>query len=514
MPSLTLPRRSMIAFSPFWPRWLSPQQRQDCAFGEKARGSRRKTFASAFARTAVFPLLFLAGALFAPAAHAQYFALGKGAYPLEFYDIDFSYLADPANRTGQLDALHYIPVGIGSEAYLSLGGEFRQQFWSWNNAGHGLRAPLQNTYDLERIVGDIYFHFDRHLAVFLQLARYDAFNRISPSTTDQDRGRIQQGFIELKEPVGPADVTARLGRQEIFLGSGRFVWINDSSNVRTTQDGVRLRARFPNEATLDLAVARPVTSVLDAFSDWDTHSGVFGAAYASQVLLPNQLHLDEYYFYRRNIGAQYVGLAGNEDRHTVGGRVWGAFGPLLYDGDFAYQFGTFNNKAISAFGASTRVLYSFESLPWNPGLQLQTSYFSGGGGPNSKTIGTFSAPFPRPTMLNYAGLETLENLIEVYPAFIVSPTPTFAFRFGPEILWRASRYDAVYVSRATPLPKTMTPTDTAAYIGTNLVATAQWRLAPNIILFGEYLHELAGPAITLAGGHGADVGVVQIDFNF
>ena len=40
------------------------------------------------------------------------------------------------------------------------------------------------------------------------------------------------------------------------------------------------------------------------------------------------------------------------------------------------------------------------------------------------------------------------------------------------------------------------------------------RLRRNVILFAEYLHELAGPAITLAGGHGADVGVVQIDVNF
>jgi hypothetical protein len=62
----------------------------------------------------------------APPAHAQYFALGKGAYPLEFYDIDFSNLADPANRRRPLDQIHYIPIGPDSETYLSLGGEVRQ----------------------------------------------------------------------------------------------------------------------------------------------------------------------------------------------------------------------------------------------------------------------------------------------------------------------------------------------------------------------------------------------------
>ncbi len=87
-------------------------------------------------------------------------------------------------------------------------------------------------------------------------------------------------------------------------------------------------------------------------------------------------------------------------------------------------------------------------------------------------------------------------------------------RFGPEVLWRASVNDAVYISRTTPLPTTLAANDRASYIGTNLVATATWNVAPNVNLFAEYLHELAGPAITRAGGHAADVGVVQVDFNF
>lgn len=227
------------------------------------------------------------------------------------------------------------------------------------------------------------------------------------------------------------------------------MWLNDSSNIRTTHDGVRLHADVQGNATLDLFASRPVTPVLDAFSDWDSHSGTFAAAYASEAVIPNRLHVDEYYYFRHDIGAQYADLTGNEDRDTLGGRVWAAFGPFKYDSDFAYQFGTFDSRPISAFGTSTRLLYSWEALPWDPGIQFQTSYFSGTGQSNG-TIGTFSAPFPRPTMLNYAGLETLENLIEVYPAVVVNPTADLAFRFGPEILWRPSVYDAVYISRTTP----------------------------------------------------------------
>lgn len=68
-------------------------------------------------------------------------------------------------------------------------------------------------------------------------------------------------------------------------------------------------------------------------------------------------------------------------------------------------------------------------------------------------IGTFNAPFPRPTLLNYAGLETLENLIEAYPAVLINPLPDLSLRFGSQVLWRANGKDAVYISRATPLIK-------------------------------------------------------------
>jgi hypothetical protein len=466
--------------------------------------------------------LALSALLFAaPAAHAQYFSLGKGTYPLEFYDIDFTYLADPDKRSGLLDTLHYIPLGLGAGSYLSVGGELREQFWDQVNESHALRSPTRDNYDLQRWVADAYLHVDSHVAVFAQLARADAFGKNGPSTTDETRGRVQQGFIELKEPVAAVDVTAHLGRQEITLGSGRFVWINDSSNVRTTHDGAHVHAAFADGVTVDLVATRPVTPTYTAFDDWSSHSGSFGAAYASEPLFSDQLHIDEYYYYRRSPGAQFASFTGNDDRNTVGGRLWGASGGFKFDSDLAYQWGTFDptlpktvtlQKTISAFGMSSRVLYGFDEAAWQPAVQFQTSYFSGSDNPKGGVIGTFLAPFPRPTLLNYAGLETLENLIEAYPAVLINPLTDLSLRFGPQVLWRANVKDALYISRTTPLTKTLN--DEARYVGTNLTWTAQWRLARNVTVFGEYVRELAGKAITEAGGHGADVGVIQVDFNF
>jgi hypothetical protein len=466
----------------------------------------------------------LLGCLFGAApASAQYFALGKSPYPLEFYDIDFSSLADDSQRRSFLDDLHYIPLPFNADSYLSLGGEVREQYWTQSNESHALRTPVDNSYDLQRVVADAYLHFDSHVGVFAQVARDDAFNKINYSTTDDSRGRVQQGFVSVGGPIDTVDVTAHVGRQEITLGSGRFVWINDSSNVRTTHDGARVHAAFADGATIDLVASEPVTPTYAAFDDWSSHAGSFGAAYLSEPFLDKRLHVDEYYFYRRNPGAQYAALVGNEDRDTLGGRLWGAFGSFKFDADFAYQYGSFDAtsgkeaataaaKTISAYGTSARGLYTFESVALAPGVQFQTSYFSGSDNPKGRTLGTFAAPFPRPTVLNYAGLETLENLIEAYPSVLVNPARDLILRLGPESLWRANVHDAVYVSRSTPLTKTLN--DDARYIGTNLIATAEWRITPSITAFTEFLHEIAGPAITRAGGHGANIAVVQLDVNF
>jgi hypothetical protein len=489
--------------------------------GRRARGVAQGAGRTARLRGRGSFALLLGSLLGAVPANAQYFALGKGPYPLEFYDIDFTYLADASQRQSFLDTLHYIPLALTSDSYLSLGGEVREQYWTQSNESHALRTPRDNSYDLQRVVADAYLHVDSHVGVFAQVARDDAFNKINYSTTDDSRGRLQQGFLSVGGPIETADVTARVGRQEITLGSGRFVWINDSSNVRTTHDGARVHAAFADGATIDLVASEPVTPANAAFDDWSTHAGSFGAVYVSEPFLEKQLHVDEYYFYRRNPGAQYAALVGNEDRDTFGGRIWGAFGSFQFDGDFAYQYGSFDTtsakdsataaKSISAYGTSARVLYRFESVPLAPGVQFQTSYFSGSDNPKGRTLGTFSAPFPRPTLLNYAGLETLENLIEAAPAFLVNPAPDIVLRLGPESLWRANVKDAVYISRATPLTKTLN--DDARYIGTNLIATAQWRIRPGITAFAEYLHEIAGPAITLAHGHGANIAIIQVDVN-
>jgi hypothetical protein len=79
---------------------------------------------------------------------------------------------------------------------------------------------------------------------------------------------------------------------------------------------------------------------------------------------------------------------------------------------------------------------------------------------------------------------------------------------------RNRSHDVAYISRRTPLSPRLPASDRASPVGTNLVATVTWNFNANFRIFAEYLRELAGPAITLATGHEAGVGVVRVGFNF
>ena len=56
--------------------------------------------------------------------------------------------------------------------------------------------------------------------------------------------------------------------------------------------------------------------------------------------------------------------------------------------------------------------------------------------------------------------------------------------------------------------------DKASFIGTNLIATAQWNPTSAINIFEEYLHDFPGPAVTLAGGHSVNACVIQLSFRY
>src|ERR1700723_1749104 len=69
------------------------------------------------------------------------------AYTLTRYDEDYSYLANPANRTEPLDVIKYIPVfNWGPSCFVTLGGDLREQYEFIQNDNFGLGSVNNHGY--------------------------------------------------------------------------------------------------------------------------------------------------------------------------------------------------------------------------------------------------------------------------------------------------------------------------------------------------------------------------------
>ena len=91
-------------------------------------------------------------------------------YTLLRFNEDYTYLADPRNRTDPFDPVKYIPLDPDDpKTYLSFGGELRERFEHFTNPGFGVPPnPDDDDYLRQRIAihGDL--HVTEHFRVFVQ----------------------------------------------------------------------------------------------------------------------------------------------------------------------------------------------------------------------------------------------------------------------------------------------------------------------------------------------------------
>lgn len=461
-------------------------------------------------------MAFLSGAA-APAgggALAQTLPLDPGPFPPLRYLEDHRALADPAVRTGPFDPLKYVLLGRDPAIYISTGVEVRERYEAYRNEGFGLLGPRRDKYLLSRVLvhGDL--HLGERVRVFVQLGRHDAVGKAKPlAPPDADRFDVQQAFADVTVPGGAgAGLTLRAGRQEILLGSGRFVDVREGPNVRQSHDGLRAFATFNGGTRLDAFLVRPTRVRPGSFDDDPDPRQTFGGLYATMPLLGGgRLALDAYY-YALHTGRSRVRAGLPEDRrHTFGARLWGRAGGWDHDTDVVFQAGSVGPDAVRAGGVSSRLGYTFVGAPWQPRLGLQADYFSGGDARRG-TVSTFDPLFPRGGYTSEPGLQTFANLIGAFPSITLNPLPTLAIEAGVDFTWRASTRDAVYLAPGIPVPGTAAVP--GRYIGTNYVLQASWTATPNLSVNGSLVHVAAGPAVTRAGGRGIDYGAAWTAFKF
>jgi hypothetical protein len=170
-------------------------------------------------------------------------------YTLLRFNEDYTYLADPRNRTDLFDPLKYIALNPNDpSSYLSFGGSIRERYEHYTSPGFGVPGQPNQTDDLlQRITLDADLHVNRQLRFFVEGISGLQIGTDTPAPpVQEDTVNLQQAFADLRFDVDgakqPEYLVVRGGRFEMSAGSGRLIATRDGPNIPFKFDGIELIA--------------------------------------------------------------------------------------------------------------------------------------------------------------------------------------------------------------------------------------------------------------------------------
>lgn len=428
-------------------------------------------------------------------------------YTLLRFNERYDSLADPLNRSDFFDPAKYIALSPSDpHLYLSFGGELRERYERFDNAGFGTGdGPDDPAYLLQRIALHADLHVDQRLRVFVQgLSALQFGDRDRASPINQNPLDLQQAFVDYTwgnpAPDGPK-VIARAGRFSMNYGSARLIATRAAPNVPYKFDGVQIIAA-QGTARLYAFLVRPGQESrhqFDGENDGQSLWGVYGSV-PTRLKLPATI--DVYYLGAHYDTRRYIRGSAAEDRHSIGTRLSGTAGGWSYDWEPVVQFGTFGNRDIRAWTIATDTGYSFRSLPWKPRLGLKADYASGDTrGPEGR-YGGFNPLYFKSGYFNDASLIRPTNIADLHPSLQLVPTRALTATLAADLLWRTTTRDGVYGPAGNielrPVP------GASRYIGNTAEAALSWKAGRHWVWTASYVHLFASDYVRAAGGGDVD----------
>lgn len=430
------------------------------------------------------------------------------------YDEDYSALADPAKRTSIQDHWKYLPMPGGEGAYLSLGGELRERFETYENEFFRSDPDADNAYLLQRYLLHADYHPMKRLRVFGQLQSSLEDGRPGgPRITDRDPLDVHQFFADvILRDEENGRVTMRAGRQEFSYGSERLISVREGTNSRRAFDAFRLLYQSEG-VNIDGFYASPVEVDDEMFDDQNISGVEFWGVYSTLPLrMIEGCKLDVYYLGLDNPEAEFAQGEGREKRHTVGTRFFGNIGAWDFNHEAIYQFGEYGDGTISAWSVATDHGYTLAHVWGAPRLGLKAAIASGDRDPLDEDLQTLNPLFPRGNYFTEASLLGPQNFIDLHPCLRLKPAKEWTWEAGCDFYWRQSLDDGIY----TPGGRAIYTGDASQsrFVGTDLSILATWQATRNVSVSASYTHFFAGAFIRENGGQDVNFGMLSLTCKF
>ena len=413
------------------------------------------------------------------------------------YEEDYRYLRNPAASSSWLDPIKHIELSGLSDSHVSLGGEIRWRYDNRQNPAWGDAPEDEDGAFLQRYLVHADLHVGAHLRAFVQLRSALEHGREEASPVEDGPLDLQQVFVEAAAGFGDATLQARVGRQELLLGSERLVSVREGTTIRRRFDLVRADL-FWHDVRLT-ALAGYLAENQDAvFEDGTDEDQVLWGVYTVWNRVPwLPGSLDLYYLGYRNREAAYEQGTARELRHTLGVRLFGEQSGFDWNAEGFYQLGDFGSGSISAWSAALEGGYTFAHLPWAPRLGLNTNVASGDRDPADRDLETFNAIYPRGNYFSHLALLGPRNFFNVHPGLSLSPHPDLALGLDVNLFWRLSTDDGIYGPSGRLLRASGGSDE--RFVGTAVSASLDWQLDRSLFLGVVYTHAFPGEFIDETG---------------
>ena len=426
---------------------------------------------------------------------------------------DYTFLRDRPDLNF-FEQLKFIPLNDAKTTYLTLGGEVRERVENYDHQFFGL-PPLGFSFTsfATRLLADTDLHIGPHFRAFAELGSFWESGR-KPGSRPVDVGdlELQQGFFDVIATPEADRLTVRFGRQEFPIGSGRLVAIRDSTNVRLVFDAAKIEW-VHDGSTLTAFAGRPVDPKHDVFQSRPSGHESFWTLDWSVLREGTGWPNTELFYLGRDLDtAVFAQGVGKELRHTLGGRVWGRASPWDYSIQGAYQFGTFQEASIRAWGVATDTGYSVARLPTRPRFALRADVASGDVSAHDDVLQTFEAPYPALNYFSEAAIFAPGNGFDLHPYVQLQPARTVTAEVGVVFLWRLHKGDAVYRAGGGLL---VPPGVSDGSLVTDIFQIqVTWKPIPFVTLQSAFVRAPAERVVADAGGKDTNFFLFSADFRF
>lgn len=403
---------------------------------------------------------------------------------------------DSLKKASFLNTLKAIPINQEKMIYFSLGGEFRPRFEYIDNKNWSSHQEGDERFYSQRIMFHTDFHLGNHIRFFGQI-HHGLVSREEQIYTQSDRLDLHQGFLEMILPIKSNILALRVGRQELFLGSGRLMAFRDGPNIRRSFDMARLMLNG-HKFTSNLFYGREVKvpdGIFDNNASDAPRTWGIGLNTETKKILGNT---SIYYIGFDAKSVKYNDGQNPEIRHTVGMRRWGSLGKRFkYNTEINYQFGSFGNKTISAYSIEGDWHYTLINTKFKPDFGIKLDYISGDKKTDDKKLGTFNPYFNNPAYFGLITEITAMNLFDIHPSIKLEFNEKFSVLAEANIYWRAQLQDGLYSGSKALLRSADAHLD--RYIGWQSGLMLEYEISRNIKISNEMYYFVAGDFIKGTG---------------